>query len=176
MKLIHLVLLCLLVMVVSGAFAMYAPTGGHPAGAVHSTFPAMRIGGDGGARFVPIGWAAYVFGCAFFVGGSLMMALGIKPALRTRAFWAFLVGGMILVLGAWSGLVRSYVRYLDHGYTGYFLGFPVPTAWMIYGIWGSAFGLIALFMFGFRVYVLPKEDEEAFEAFARELRERKGGA
>ena len=176
MKLVHYILICLIVMVISGGYAMYAPASphiaGHPDGIV-----GMTVGGDGAGRFIPIQWAVFVFQCASLAVGPFLMAFGVRPERRTTMFKILMAGSTICVLASWFALFFTYKQFLETGETGYFFGFPVPTAWMIYGTWISALSFIAVFGLGFRAFVLPHEDEKAFEAYAAELRaKQQGGA
>jgi uncharacterized membrane protein len=41
-------------------------------------------------------------------------------------------------------------------------GWPYPTAWQVYAIWLSGFGLVALYVFGFKAYVWSDDDEIQF--------------
>ncbi len=173
----HALLACLLVMAVSGGYAMYAPSDA-PNIAAHPDLPAMAVGGDGAARFAATGWAVFVFQCASLVAGPLLMTLGVRPERRTALFKLLMAGSTACMLVVWIAMFFTYRRYLATGETAYVLGFPVPTAWMIYGTWIGALSFIFIFCLGFRVFVLPKEDEAAFEALAAELRtkQQRGGA
>jgi hypothetical protein len=174
-KLIHYVFICLIVMAISGGYAMYAPETtpnilGHPDGIAE-----MTVGGNGVERFIPIQWAVFVFQCASLAVGPFLMALGVREERRTTLFKLLMAGSTVCVLASWAALFFSYKQFLDTGETGYFFGFPVPTAWMIYGTWISALSFISVFGLGFRVFVLPKEDEDAFTAYAAELRAKEQG-
>ena len=44
------------------------------------------------------------------------------------------------------------------------MGFPVPTAWQMYGTWLGAIPLIVMYSYGFRIFIYTREDEAEFDA------------
>jgi hypothetical protein len=43
------------------------------------------------------------------------------------------------------------------------MGFPVATAWQVYGTWLGAIPLIILYTVGFRKFIFTDEDEQKYE-------------
>ena len=68
-------------------------------------------------------------------------------------------------------LICFYVQYLQTGNTFLLLGFPAPTAMMMFGCWGSAFLYTVIYIWGFDSFIFTPEDEVAFEALVREKQE-----
>ena len=69
-------------------------------------------------------------------------------------------------------MVSTHQEFLQTGETGYFMGFPVPTAWQMYGTWLSAIPLIIIYTLGFRHFIYTEEDEEQFEALLKEFQQK----
>jgi uncharacterized membrane protein len=42
------------------------------------------------------------------------------------------------------------------------MGFPIATAWQMYGTWISAIPLIIIYSVGFRKYIFTEQDEKDF--------------
>lgn len=150
----------------SGAvlWAVAQPPDAPAAGIPHPEISAMTIGGDGRARIHSIFAPALVWqSCAIFVF-ALMIVLGVAPRHRSARFWVGLALSTLCALGAWFALMASYAQYLETGQTGYVLGFPTASSWMLFGIWGASLSLCALYVFGFRSFVFTHEDETRFQA------------
>lgn len=100
------------------------------------------------------------------------MILGVSPRYRKKQFWVWIGGITLLVLFSWWKLYTSYMHFLSSGETQLFLGFPTPTAWMIYGLWGAASLFSIMYVVGFRKFIFTHKDEaelnEIVEAYAKE--------
>jgi len=59
-------------------------------------------------------------------------------------------------------MYSSHLQYLETGNTGYFLGFPIATAWAVYGTWLGAIPLVVLYTVGFHKCIYTPEDEQQF--------------
>ncbi|MCK4990209.1 MAG: hypothetical protein KAS29_06970, partial [Bacteroidales bacterium] len=68
----------------------------------------------------------------------------------------------------WYQVFDSYMNYLSSGTLSYILGFPEPTAWMIYGLWGGGALLAVAYVVEFRNIIYTKEDEETLKDIVEE--------
>ena len=141
------------------------PTVSAPAGSAHPDYPTMLQGGNGAERFAPVAMPALLFALlsvTLFVG---MLALGIGDGERLkRARWHLLVP-FVLFLLMFVMLFRSYGSYAeDPGATQLFLGFPAPSAWMLYGVWTVPFVFALLYVVRFKELIYSDEDEARFKA------------
>jgi len=50
------------------------------------------------------------------------------------------------------------------------LGFPEPSAWMIYGVWSGGALFTLFYVVGFRKFFFTHEEERDFEHFVRKLK------
>ncbi|TNE62347.1 MAG: hypothetical protein EP335_12185 [Alphaproteobacteria bacterium] len=170
MKLIHVVFGLLLVVAGITGYVLLSVPPENAVGLAHPTIAGMRLGGDGLARLGSIGDAPFYFQIAVILLATFMLAMGVAPKRRTRGFWLFLAGGALIAFIVWASLYLGYKHYLLTGETGLFFGVPVPTAWMLGGVWGS-FALFDIFYaVAFRRYFLHPDDERDFEALVAEMK------
>lgn len=139
-------------------------------GEVHSEIQSMRQGGDAASRNTDIFSQVWGLGLSMIVMYALFMSLGVSPQRRDRCLALYLGCATLFVGATWSALM---VTYRD-SWTGVmpptFLGFPIPSAWMLYGMWASPLLFIAIYWFGFRRWIFTVEDENRYEALCACLR------
>ena len=132
-------------------------------GGPHPEFPGMQIGGDGLARIEQIGNLGFAFQCLLLILIVLLSLLGISERYRSRHLLVYMSGTTFLTLFiAWQ-MYSSHLQYLETGNTGYFLGFPIATAWAVYGTWLGAIPLVILYSMGFHKYIYTPEDEKQYK-------------
>ena len=132
-------------------------------GGPHPEFPGMQIGGDGIARIEQIGNLGFAFQCLLLILIVLLSLLGISERYRSRHLLVYMSGTTFLTLFiAWQ-MYSSHLQYLETGNTGYFLGFPIATAWAVYGTWLGAIPLVILYSVGFHKYIYTPEDEKQYK-------------
>jgi len=132
-------------------------------GTAHPLFPGMQVGGDGLARLEHIGVYAFLFMSLLMLLIVCFSILGVTKAKRTPEFLAYMSITAIVSVFIWWRMYAGHQEFLRTGETGYFLGFPVATAWATYGTWLAAIPLVAVYCFGFRKFILSKEDEEKYQ-------------
>jgi len=132
------------------------------AGVPHPLFEGMQAGGDGEARLAPIALYAFLFQSLLLLFIVCLAILGVAEAHRTRAFLWYMATSFVLMMIIWWQMFSRHQQFLETGETGYFLGFPVATAWQVYGTWFAAIPLIVLYCLGFRKFILTHEDEEEY--------------
>ena len=137
-------------------------------GLAHPLFSSMRIGGDGAARFMPVANLAYWFQMLVLAQICCMIALGVRPDRRSNLFWVLLTASFGLLAAAWTLMYQAYEAFLVTGQSEMVAGWPYPTAWQVYAIWLSGFGLVGLYVFGFKAYVWSDDDESKFQALVKQ--------
>lgn len=141
-------------------------------GAAHPVFPGLQIGGDGAARFEHIGNLGFAFQCLLLIQIALLSLLGVSERYRTNELLAYMGGSLLFTLIiAWK-MYSGHLAFLETGETGYFLGFPVATAWATYGTWLGAIPLILIYVLGFEKFIYTPEDEEKYKALLAEKAQR----
>jgi hypothetical protein len=163
-KLIHAIYGLLLAILALLGWLMILPEPTLVTGAPHPLFPGMNMGGDGAAR---LGHASRVIG----VLGSLIMLLmqalpmlGVSARRRDGAFWVLMAVVACAAQGTWWAMYLGYLAFLETGETRFVFGFPVPTTWMLFGVWSSGALFCLIYIIGFRRFVFTAEDEAAYEA------------
>jgi len=139
-------------------------------GTAHASVAYMRAGGDGAARLEQIEPYAVAFQIVVLISFALFFVLGISPKRRSKAFLLLTAGYRGLTRLVWFKIVFDYQHFLTTGQTPYFLGFPVSTAWVLYGVWFCGILLIAFYCLGFSSFIYTKEDEREFNALVESVR------
>ena len=137
-------------------------------GIPHPSIPAMRAGGDGAARLAEIGSLAFMFQCLLLALIVCLAALGVSKQHRNTRFYALLGLGFTFMLFVWWQTYSAHQEFLETGITEYFLGFPVATAWQVYGTWLGGIPLILLYTLGFRKFIYTEEDQKKFEKLLKD--------
>jgi len=141
-----------------------ANSGGMP----HPTIPGLMVGGDGLARLAAIGVYAFLFQCLLLLLIVALCALGVSPSHRDPKLYFLLALTYLFTLVVWWQMYFGHQQYLETGVTGYFMGFPVATAWQMYGTWMGAIPLILIYVIGFRTYIHSDEDEQSYQQLLKD--------
>lgn len=134
-----------------------------PSGTPHPEIIGMKAGGDGALRINGLERASFVLFAASFILLSILVVASVSKRKRTVSFWIGIVMITLSILYVWYRVFASYMAYLSSGELQYFLGFPEPTAWMIYGLWGGGALFTLLYVIGFRKFIYSREDEETLK-------------
>ena len=137
-------------------------------GSAHPIFAGMRIGGDGLARLEHIGSLGYAFQALLL---SLIIAfamLGVSEKHRTPRLRAYMIATLIFSLFILWQMVSSHLNFIATGERTYFMGFPSPTAWAMYGVWLGGIPLVLIYTLGFRQFIYTDEDQAEFEKLVAE--------
>ena len=140
-----------------------ADTVPNAAGSAHAQFNGMQAGGDGAARLKHIGGLAFAFQALLLLLIICLAALGVAEERRSTEFWAYMGGTLLFSFFVWWQMYFGHQAFLETGVTSYFMGFPVATAWQVYGTWLGAIPLIILYTLGFRKFIFTEEDEQKYE-------------
>ena len=141
------------------------------AGLAHPQYNGMQIGGDGAERLQHIGGLAFAFQCLLLLLIVCLCALGVSEKRRSTEFWAYMGGTFLFSVFAWWQMYSGHQAFLVTGTTNYFMGFPVATAWQVFGTWLGAIPLILLYSLGFRKFIFTDEDEQKYEELLEKIRE-----
>ena len=170
MKPIYFVFLWLIVIAGITGFVLLSEPPIGASGMAHESIQSMSVGGDGAARLSAIGDAPFYFQITVILLAVSLLYMGVAEHRRDTRFRLFMAGGAAFALFVWYKLYTGYEAFLLTGETDVVFGFPVPTNWMLWGVWGSFAIFDLMFVFFFRIYFWPKEDEAAFEALVAELK------
>lgn len=141
--------------------------GGH--GAVHSRFSQMDQGGAGLGRHEPVFATAWLLGVVMIAIFVCLLAWQTKAGRRPWPF--FLIGG-VLFEAVFSMMCWAYWRSLADPLEASFWGsFPVPVAWLVYGIWLVPGFFITIYVVRFDDWILPKQSMRHFEEILKTRRQ-----
>ena len=171
MKLINLAFLLLIL--ISGLLLLVAlaPEPETAAVGAHPIFAGMQAAGDGQERLAAIGVYAYVMQALVLVLVIVLLSMGVARSRRTGVYWSIMGVIVIAMLGVWAMINVSHRAFLDSSETGYFLGFPIATAWMIYGVFFAGALLVLFYVVKFRRYFYSEDDDAEFEKLLLDLRQ-----
>ena len=170
MKLIYWVLALLLIIAICLVLIVVGTEPAATTGSVHGQFPAMRIGGDGASRYLPVGMLTLILQSAAIGLYGLLLYLGVNERHRSRLCRVWIVAGSAASMLIWWAIVASYTEFLDTGTTRMFLGFPVATAFAVFGLWLSGFALVLGYVFGFRSFIFTSDDEARYNELVQQVR------
>ncbi|WP_417462454.1 hypothetical protein [Kordiimonas sp.] len=170
MKAIHLAFAFLLAIASITIFILLSDPPPGAVGVAHETISGMKLGGDGAARLATVGLAPFYFQIAVIAFAGTLLYMGIAERRRDTTLRLTLATFTGVAMFVWYMLYSGYEAYLETGQTDVVFGFPVPVTWMFWGIWGSFVVFDLFYVFAFRRYFLPAEDEAAFHALVEELK------
>lgn len=152
--------LFLLCVVLALWLAQPEPAAGH--GVAHPDLASMDQGGDP-QRHAGRLWLGWLFGSLQIVLFVACLRLGVKPGQTSS--WLFVLAGGVYV-AAFSLLMIAYAN----GTAGsrFVLGYPLPTALLVYGLWPVAFLFVVLYVFKYRSWIYSPEDARRFAALKAE--------
>lgn len=133
------------------------------AGLSHPQLLGMRIGGAGAVRIAPIAILAFLFQTTVLAQFATFIALAVTAKRRSPVFYSFLSLCFVFTIGVWWRLFSGHQQYLATGETQYFLGFPVATAWAVYGVYLAGVSFIVLYVLGFKKFIWSDQDESEFQ-------------
>jgi hypothetical protein len=136
-------------------------------GGPHPELATMRQGGDGSRAVLGVGW---VLGGAIILCFSALVHFGAVRGAGRASLGHYLRVVTLLYLGAWSWLVWTYRAGLEGPMPDLVLALPPATAIMLFVFWPISMLFAALFVLGYRRWVLTPEEEEAFERLVRDHR------
>lgn len=137
--------------------AMTRPVPEAANGEPHAEYTSMSQGGTAArhqGRLV-IGWIYGAVQIGLFV---CCLGLGVGPTRPKR--W-LIAGCGALYLGIFSGLMLAYSKGIAGAPT--VLGFPLPTTWLVFGMWPTAALFAVLYVVQFRQWIYSPEDARRFE-------------
>lgn len=128
---------------------------------VHPEFKTMLHSANSQASSPAIKYLGYAFGLSILAIFGMSLYWGSKRAKDSGFRIRNIMIGMGLYALTYTGMVLSSWEY-DQVEAPIWGGLPIPTAWMLYGIWFVPVFLIVLYVKGFNKHVLSAEDEARF--------------
>ncbi len=131
-------------------------------GLPHPQFPGMYISTANIDQAVHTRWLGYLFGLAIIVLFGSFLFLGNRKKGKSTPMKKWLWIGLGAYVFVFSGMVFSHWQYVMDG-GGEFLGFlPLPTAWMIVGVWLTPIIITAAYSIKFDDWIISEAEIAAF--------------
>ena len=137
------------------AFAVPEPVASH--GLVHPELASMQRGGPGLERLGHALWLGFGLGLCEIALFVSLLGLGARGRGGLRGLGRPLLAGGLAYAAVWTALVAAYPSYAA-GSDAVFLGFPLPTAWMLFALWPLPLVFVVLYVVGFDRWIAPQRD------------------
>lgn len=173
-KPIHFVLAMLLAIAGITVYVLMADVPVDAVGISHPDIPGMSLGGEGASKLSALGLAPFYFQIAVILLAGGLLYMGIAEHRRDAFLKVVMAAGIAFALFVWAMLFFGYLDYTQSGQTTIVMGFPAPTVWLFWGVWGSFALFDVFYTIAFFRYFLPPEDEAAFEALVAEVKADEG--
>lgn len=145
-------------------FAVLSPDEAYPGAKEHSKQSEMLIAGAAAkfdAEMVGVGATAGVLIISVYV---ICLFLGAGRNGNSRRFVAVVAAAGSLVIGSFLAMAFSIPDYVSDSSPGLVAGFPVPTAWMVFGIWLTPVCFLAIYIGGYHRWVMTDADRQRLES------------
>jgi len=139
-------------------------------GQAHETYKTMLKGGTSMTVDSISNTLAYLFGLCATGLLCLFLILGAIRKERLDGIRPWLILSSIAYLIVYSLTYLSDAHYVDIGHTRFVMGWPIPTAWMIYVMWATPVFFVMIYIFKFRDWILTEDDESRFEELVKARR------
>ena len=153
----YLALLVLLVIIaLTLVLSITRPVPEAATGAPHPEHTEMNQGGNAVRHDgkLLLGW---IYGAAQI--GLFMVAIGISvPKDRSGRYW--ITVGSVLYLAVFSAMMLAYAQGIAD--VSFILGFSLPTAMLVYGMWPASALFVVLYSTHFRKWVYSEADAKRF--------------
>lgn len=136
----------------------------------HPRYRTMQASGSGLVRHGRILWLGWGFGVLYIGFFISCLALGMRKKEKVGpALIPLTVGGAIFA-GIMTLMFFAYRGYMNEESHGFFLALPIPTAWMIYGLWVFPHCFMFLYVFTFDRWNLTHDEVRQFHEMVAEKR------
>jgi hypothetical protein len=136
----------------------------------HPEFAGMQQSGVEAAPEAGLLWIGWSFGALQIAFFAAMLALGARSRRGLRGLGVPLVAASLVYLAVWSALVLSYHSQASAEDPASFLGFPTPTAWMLFAIWPCPLLFTLVYVIGFDRWIATPRDLAELDAKLARLR------
>jgi hypothetical protein len=176
MKLDRIPMVILILMWAVVVAVMLLPEADDAYGVVHPEFSTMKHGGSGVDRHAQVLWHGWAFGALVMLTAVSLMAFGVGRNGRARGLGPRLGVAATVYLAIFTCLVVAYSGYMNETTHRLYLGFPAPTAIMLFLFLPFSTVFNSLFVIGFKRWVLSDEDAAEYQRLVSDRRRRQQAA
>lgn len=131
-------------------------------GKIHDEFPSMLHSGNSVAQKPLLKLLSFLYGFVIFSLLITAVYIGGRKPQNFRGFRNVIFVYTVAYLLIYTIMMLSYWKYQSIGTSSYFLGFPAPSAWMVYAIHLFPFLLILIYLVKFHDYIISKKEIDDF--------------
>lgn len=142
-------------------------------GFIHESFPTMQHSGTSVAESADAKWLAYFFGVGILLIFVLTLALGAQKSSpsKNRFIIRLIVTGALIYLFAFTAMVIAYWQFTGEQSIKYVLGFPLPTALMLFALGAAPFVFTIFYILKFDDWIITPEELQQFRTIVAARRE-----
>lgn len=144
-------------------YATVSPDDVYPGAVTHPQQSEMHVAGPAAeydARMIAAGTAAGVLVISVLL---LCLLLGSGKNGASPQFVGIVVVVGSLLLGVFLAMTSAMGEYIRSPSPNLIGGFPVPTAWMVFGVWLTPVLFLVVYVAGFRRWVMTEDDQRRLE-------------
>lgn len=172
MRLLHLLLiLCVILLLLIGVVSVLPQAGEAPASA-NPEFSSLLRSNESFAGQPGVLGFGYVMGILMMAAMAVCVLVGIRKNGKLGTLGRWLIGGFVAYALVFTALVYSYRQYDPGNVQNFFGGFPLPTAWLVYGVWLFPWFFIAVLVIMFDRSFLTQSDLDRFHALVQKSRDK----
>jgi len=143
-------------------------------GSMHEKFPSMLQSGNSVAQHPLPKLLSFLFGFIIFSILITMVYIGGRKPQKYRGFRNMILVFSVVYLAIYVVTMISYWDYSSGGKELYFLGFPAPSAWMVYAVHLFPFLPIFFYNLKFHKYIMTDKEIDDFLEKGKEQTESMG--
>lgn len=145
-------------------YAVFSPDEQYPGAATHPEQSEMHVAGAAAAFDAEMIVPGAIAGVLVITVYLLCLLLGAGKNGASRTFVGVVAASSCLVIGSFLAMAFSFGDYVRNPSPSLVGGFPIPTAWMVFGVWMSPVVFLAVYVAGFRRWVMTDDDRKRLDA------------
>ena len=173
-RLVLIMLFFLIGLLATVGYLYTVPGASDPTAVAHPQYEHLLVAAPNQPKLVGPG---YAMGYLMIAVIACCVLLGWQKTGSLARVGVWLIAGFVVYLLVYTGLMVTYAGYQAGPDAAFFGGYPVPTAWMIYGVWLFPVCFIVFYYLNFASWFMT---ERAMKDFGKLLEARtnngEGGA
>ena len=145
-------------------YTVFSPDEHYPGAATHPEQSEMHVAGAAAAFDAEMIVPGAIAGVLVIAVYLLCLLLGAGKNGASLTFVGVVAASSCLVVGSFLAMTFSFDDYVGDPSPQLVGGFPIPTAWMVFGVWMSPVVFLAVYVAGFRRWVMTEDDRKRLEA------------
>jgi hypothetical protein len=141
-------------------YAVFSPVEKYPGASTHPEHSQMHVAGASAEFDAGMTVPGAIAGVLIITTYLLCLLIGAGKNGASRKFVGVVVASSCLVIGSFLAMTFSVGGYVRDSSPQLVGGFPVPTAWMVFGVWLSPIVFLAIYIAGFRQWVMTDDDRQ----------------